>query len=47
MIKITIEKVVEPTPDEKYPKDELVYQQIVENIDLVKVIKAINQIESV
>jgi len=42
--KITIDELIEKEGD-SYPKERSVYTQVVENIDLLAVIKAVNSVK--
>jgi len=41
--KITIEKIIDPESEEKYPSKEEIYSQTVENLDITGVIYVVNK----
>lgn len=40
--KIRVEKITEPIEPDKYEKTEYVYEQVLENVNLKEIIKAVN-----
>jgi hypothetical protein len=46
MYKVTIEEVQPLASDDRYPRTDTIYQQVVKKIDIMEIIHAINKADS-